>query len=247
MDDVVGSCRVLGGGSGFYLCPPGFAMTHPAEGPPYRVELTGRAVSSNGRREFVQPGASQVSLKNGRAFGPESGVDVSGRIKPGSIVMFSYAPKPLLNRGFAVWKLRRPASHLRLRTLAGARQAELLADGTTLRAELMIAPATEIHDSAIRHLFAKDMQHLMAIANGDPNGACRFFKPSHSRVAESEDECARIIGLPGRAAAIKASITTASFSAYNGYVVAQTVIEQQALVWILDQGHFRSAYGYKLI
>jgi hypothetical protein len=249
LEAAVGSCSILGGEAAFYLCPPGTRMPPVNLHGRVRVELTGRARSSNGRRVFEETdGIGQVILENGWAFGPDSGVDVSGQLKRGSVVMFSFAPTPRRLRGYAVWKLPTDASALRIATKNRASTTTLVVDGRPLRSAMVISPAREIRDPAVARIFKQDMQHLQAVARGDARGACQFFRPTPRSASASDAECARSLGgLKGKSAAIEASIAAAKLFLFNGFTIAQSHIDRESISWVLDRGHFRLPYGYKLV
>jgi hypothetical protein len=211
-----------------------------------RVTLLGGAKSSNGREVFDdEHGQGQVTLRNGGAFAAKGGVLVTGRISRGGTVMFSYAPASSMGRGYAVWKLTRAHKRLVITAARDARSATLVADGRVLPPTMVIAPARPVASAALQATFAADMHHLEAVANGDPTGACAFYKPNSGMVDDAR--CARTIGLQGKADAIRASVDTVTFQSYNGYTIAYGRIEDQWLGWILDGGHFRVAYGYTVV
>src|SRR6478735_8239878 len=80
--EAEGRCSILGGGTAFYLCPPGTSTLPMMDSNGHvRVTLLGGAKSSNGREVFDdEHGQGQVTLRNGGAFAANGGVLVSGRI-----------------------------------------------------------------------------------------------------------------------------------------------------------------------
>src|SRR5262249_17459245 len=151
----------------------------PPNGAKVHFELLGKALTSFGGRRWpdLSNTFAEVTLKNGWAFGPHSGLRVTGKIRSGSIVFATFAPAPSLLRGLAVWKRSKPASTLRLLTTRGGTSASLTVDGRRLAPRLVIAPARPTTDPALASLFRDDMRHLEAVANGDVSGACEFFGP----------------------------------------------------------------------
>jgi hypothetical protein len=238
---AVGRCGILGG-TAFYLCQPDFSITpDPGNTDPLRWTLTGAAKSSNGRKLFTDPyGRAQVQLQNGWPFGAtghQEGVVVRGRVAAGTIVQFSFAPTSTSIRGYAVWKLTRPASELRATTTDGGSAPELLADGARVHPTLVIAPSVGVHDAALWALFLADMSRLEAVADGHVAGACGFYPKTGPGATDAS--CAQAIGLAGKHAAIARSPRTAKILTYNGYTLAQSIIDGQPAEWMLDRGHFR--------
>jgi hypothetical protein len=248
LDAAVGKCRILGGGSAFYVCPP-FAGALPlGEGSvsaSVHWTLLGNAASSNGRSSFDDThGVVQVVLRNGWPFGANSGVRVTGHVAPRSLVFASFWPAPVLGLGYAVWQLPKGAANLRFETGKGGRTASLIADGQRLAPTLVIPPATVLRSQSLAGLFKSDMERLAAIADGKPAGACNFYAP---RLHMSDDnQCAQAIGLSGKAAAVRASVASARFWSYNGWTLGGATVGGQQLAWVLDGGHFRFTYGYRL-
>src|SRR5262249_7738477 len=169
----------VGGGEAFALCVPG-AGVPPPNGAKVHFELLGNARTSFGGRRWpdLSNTFATVTLKNGWAFGSNSGLRVMGKIRSGTIVFSNFAPVPSLLRGFAVWKLSKPASTLRLLTTRAGTSASLTVDGRRLAPRLVIPPARPTLDPALANLFRDDMRHLEAVANGDVTGACEFFGPN---------------------------------------------------------------------
>jgi hypothetical protein len=248
LDAVVGKCRILGGGTAFYVCPP-FAGTLPigdgSVSAPLHWTLSGRAASSNGRRSFDDThGVAQVLLRNGWPFGADSGVVVTGHVVPHSLVFASFWTKPTLVSGYAVWRLPHGAAKLRLETGHGGHTVFLVVDGQLLPPTAVIPPASLLHSAALARLFRSNMRHLAVVADGDVAGACSFYRRS---LHMSDDQhCADALGLSGKAAAVLASVGSARILSYNGWTLVESTINGQNLPWVLDAGTFRIAYGYRL-
>jgi hypothetical protein len=85
------------------------------------------------------------------------------------------------------------------------------------------------------------------VTRGDARGACQFFRPTPRSVSASDAECARTLGLKGKSAAIEASIAAATIFLFNGFTIAQSHIDRESISWVLDRGHVRLPYGYKLV
>jgi hypothetical protein len=248
LDNTAGKCSILGGDTAFYVCPP-FAGVLPVGDGSVSAHvhwaLLGHASSSNGRRSFDDVhGVVQVVLVNGWPLGPGSGVLVTGRVAPQSLVVASFWPQPALVGGHAVWRLPNGASKLRVETSRSGRTVSLVADGRFIPPTLLIPPARVLRSVSVIRLFRSDMNHLATVADGNVSGACSFFAP---RLNENDDRrCAQTIGLYGEAAAVRASISSARFWSYNGWTLASSTIDREPLSWVLDRGHFRAPTGYHI-
>jgi hypothetical protein len=245
LEAVVGKCSTLGGE--FYVCPP-FRGALPVGGggvsAHVRWTLLGAARSSNGRRTFDDShGLVQVILRNGWAFS-SGGVRVTGHIVRRSLVVAAFAPSPDVVRGYAVWRLPRGATTLRFTTLNRGRSVALKVDGRRAAPQLVISPAHRVHSASLVNIFGADMARLAHIAEGNFAGACSFYKPSLHMT--NEQRCAEAIGVAGKAKAIRASVATARFSAYNGWTLADSTIDGERVPWVLDGGHFRYPGGYRI-
>src|SRR2546423_208321 len=167
---IVGHCNILGGAAAFYLCPPG-NWTIPTQiqgGGDLRVTLVGGARSSNGREVFDDPnGVGQVTLESGWPFKARGGVVATGRVKSGSIVVFSYSPAPAVPRGYAVWKLSKRFSRLAITTTPNGRGAVMVAGGRRVPPTAVIAPARRTTSPRLKSIFSADMHHLATVANGN--------------------------------------------------------------------------------
>jgi len=244
LDPLLGPCKIVSSGYAFSLCAPE-GWPESGQGSGLEVRLSGGARFSGGRKSVTTHDLAEVLLENGSAFAPRSGVVVTGPMSRGSIVAFSFAPTPTTQRGYAVWKLPRRTSRLTITTAANGRTATLVAGRHQVSPAAVIEPARPTHSLRFRTIFLADMHHLEAIANGNVRGACQFYKPTSAKAADSS--CASAIGLDGQAKEIAAATPGATLSIYNGYVLASLTIGGQGVGLILDHGHFRFPYGYRVI
>lgn len=235
-----GACAVLGNGAAFYVCQPNFTIALSSSTNALRWTVHGAAASANGRKVFTDThGVAQVVLKNGWPFGANGatgGVTVTGNVAQGTIVMVSFSPGPPMIPGYAVWKLPRDA--VRLEANADGRSTpRLLADGRRVKPRLVIAPSRRLHDRAAERLLRRDVRKLEAVADGNVDGACSFYKTVGPNSTDAS--CAAALGVRGKRRAIESGLSSAMLLSYNGFTIAMLRIDGGASGLILDDGHFR--------